>query len=237
VYVISYCFIRKFAFVNSLCTHVEIHHGDNFEHIKCDTNKFAAMLRLVEQWLRDSKQEPDVKEEKVDEAPDVPEMAPEEDGETIDTVQVVEVAQQGKGRKHKTRKKILKHQFNEDSIDQEPDPQEVNPASDVLEQDPASGKEKVDEDTEAVWEELSQDEVQESIPAMEHDFKAVTVERDKKLDMMERGKVKVEDSCGNAGNLPEGWTIGPICWNDANLPEGWTKGGAKKLLVRDPEEL
>jgi hypothetical protein len=49
----------------------------------------------------------------------------------------------------------------------------------------------------------------------------VTVERDKKLDMMEWGKVKAEDSCGN----------------DANLPEGWTKGGAKKLLVREPGEL
>jgi hypothetical protein len=195
---------RKFSFVNSLCTHVEIHHCDRFEHIKCDTNKFAAMLRLVEQWLRD-KQEPDVKEEKVDEAPDVPE---------------VEEVQHGKRRKRKTRKKILKFQLEEESNDQEPDPQEVDPASVVLEQDPASGKEMVDEVTEAVWEELSQEEAQEIIPEMEADFK-VAEDRDKKLDKRERGKVKAEDSCGK----------------DANLPEGWAKGGAKKLLMREPGEL
>ena len=35
---------RKFSFVNSLCTHVEIHHESQFEKIKCDTSKFAAML-------------------------------------------------------------------------------------------------------------------------------------------------------------------------------------------------
>jgi hypothetical protein len=108
-----------------------------------------------------------------------------------------------------------------DSDDQDPASQEVHPVSQVLEFHPAFGKEMVDEDVEAVWEVLSQDEVQEVIPVMEPVIEAITTEGDKKLDVMEGGKVKAEASCGN----------------DDNLPEGWKNGGDKKLFLREPGEV
>jgi hypothetical protein len=46
----------------NLCTHVEIHHASQFSQIKYGTNKFSAMLRIVQEWVRDIKKEPVVVE-------------------------------------------------------------------------------------------------------------------------------------------------------------------------------
>ena len=68
--------------------------------IKYGPNKFSAMLRLVQEWVRDIKREPVVFEKEVDEEPDVPEKPPD-GGAAVNVVQVVDVGKHGKPRKSK----------------------------------------------------------------------------------------------------------------------------------------
>ena len=70
---------RKFSFIHLMCTHVEVHHRSQFSKIKYGPSKYSAMIRMVQEWVRDIKREPVILEKEADEEPDVPatEMAPE----------------------------------------------------------------------------------------------------------------------------------------------------------------
>jgi hypothetical protein len=96
---------RKFFFVQNLCTHVEIHHRSQFKKITYGPHKFSAMLRLVQEWVRDIKREPSVLEMEVYEEPEVPEKPPD-GGPAVDIVQVVNVAKHGKTASEPTQQLI-----------------------------------------------------------------------------------------------------------------------------------